>query len=442
MSNKMISNATSQKNTLLISDILGEHRDTNRGIDENGDPLAPLRSLYAAEEIVASLESLQKLIAVRRRDSKEFSVAAGNWLFLGNPGTGKTTVAKCIGRLLNDLGVLPRSHVEVTSAADLMGQFSGEAKRLVSDAMGRAQGGILFIDEAYELGHGQYGQEAMTKLVEMLSLDNYSHGTVVVMAGYEDAMLEMLKLNASLASHFQRTLRFPDWTAENACNFIMEQIRKDAYVVGAGVSAALHSAFEELITRPGWANARDATSAWRDRIQFERAKRVYETEEVIPTVLLEDVQAGMASFLATRPKGLPRRYQDAMKHMQESLRYTLARLMGIPSVLPHDDSTEAISRGTLINSNPPQEQLAEESNYKKAFSLVDQTNLGDVFGDANREGLQHEIKESDHDDSAQLATLRAIEEEARIDEDGAKRTADDTDLFVVSATRADTPQQA
>jgi hypothetical protein len=99
-----------------------------------------------------------------------------NWTFLGQPGTGKTTVARKMAVLLRSFGLLPTDNFVETSALDLTGEFVGQSKSKMQEEMDEARGGVLFNDEAYELGVGSYGNEVMTKLVQLLTDERYEVG--------------------------------------------------------------------------------------------------------------------------------------------------------------------------------------------------------------------------------------------------------------------------
>lgn len=269
------------------------------------DPLAPLRGLYGMSGILDQFTEIQNYLSVMKRERKSQPTPPMNWLFFGGPGTGKTTVAKCMGGLLHGLGVLVTDHVEVTSAVDLTGEVVGAAKKMVEEAIGRARGGVLFIDEAYMLGVGAYGEEAETKLVQVLTDPTYMTGTAVVLAGYEPEMRVMLARNAGLESRFQHVLHFPNWSGHDATRFVASKMVEDGFTPEEGVVAQLEEKFNELASRPGWANARDAISVWRDKIQYARASRVFQEapeQGGMMRITVDDVVGGMNKMLAGRPK--------------------------------------------------------------------------------------------------------------------------------------------
>eukprot|EP00662_Eupelagonemidae_sp_cell21_P016815 gene16815-4969_t len=201
------------------------------------DPLAPLDKLHNITAIRDRLAELRAEILQWREDNRAGRGQtdppwAGSWIFLGNPGTGKTTVAKAMGQMLGPppgLGMLNRSDVVITSAAELTGAVMGEAKNLVQAKMDEARGGVLFIDEAYNLGEtmfGTFGKEAQDKLVSLMTEDAYRDSTVVILAGYTDDMRRMLTRNVGLAGRFESELQFPDWTPQDCA-------QKDSYDVSA-----------------------------------------------------------------------------------------------------------------------------------------------------------------------------------------------------------------
>ena len=401
---------------LELVDVLGEKRNAYGG-SEDQDALEPLRELYAGDKVLKKFEDLRRVLTVNRREGKDLSTGLRNWLFLGNPGTGKTTVANCMGRMLYDLGIIPRESVVVTSASDLTGKFVGEAKTLVSDALERSRGGVLFIDEAYELGVGQYGQEALTKLVEMLTLPDIKNSTVVVLAGYESNMRDMLSRNQGLQSRMHETIVFPDWSAEDASGFVLNEMKKDGYRVGDGIPAALNLGFSQLCGRPGWANARDALTVWRDRILWERAKRVHDCEESLASVTLEDVTMGLKSLLSVRPlyKGSARRQAFYSAYQQEPNYITETKMNFSP---PSQRGKEQHMLEECESSE------CSDTNVKPA-EMCSEENKDDLLSEDERLKLLREGEELQRKEEARLLALREEEARLRREEERAKQLQDE-----------------
>ena len=126
--------------------------------------------------------------------------------------------------VLFDLGITARKHVEETSGLNLQGQHVGSTKKIVEENLEKAKGGVLFIDEAYTLGEGQYGSEACDTLVAAMTNPQYAN-IVIVIAGYPKDIDEMLKSNAGLKSRFTHTLEFPDWKAIDCENAVRKRAK-------------------------------------------------------------------------------------------------------------------------------------------------------------------------------------------------------------------------
>lgn len=138
-------------------------------------------------------------------------------VFIGNPGTGKTTIAKMLGKIYKDLGLLSRGHVYEVDRSELVGEFIGQTAPKVKEAIERAKGGILFIDEAYALARKgddtkDFGKEVVEILVKEMT--NPSSELTVIVAGYPDEMKHFLDSNPGLKSRFNQFFQFPDYTPQ------------------------------------------------------------------------------------------------------------------------------------------------------------------------------------------------------------------------------------
>jgi SpoVK/Ycf46/Vps4 family AAA+-type ATPase len=138
-------------------------------------------------------------------------------IFTGNPGTGKTTVAKLIGKIYHSLGILSKGEVIVTERSKIVGQYIGETEKNMLDILNKAQGNVLFIDEAYSLCNGadgrrDFGQRAIEALLTVLSLDN--PGMLIIFAGYKKEMDIMMESNIGLAGRFPHKFHFADYSVE------------------------------------------------------------------------------------------------------------------------------------------------------------------------------------------------------------------------------------
>eukprot|EP00966_Prymnesium_polylepis_P189389 4388063-Prymnesium_polylepis.1 len=238
------------------------------------------------EGVKAKLLQLQNVHIIARREGEE-PPQLGHFLFLGAPGTGKTTVARAAAGILHKLDLISRYHVEETSGLNLTGQYIGETKKKVEEQLSgveilppqldKAKGGVLFIDEAYELGKSQFGEEACTALVAAMTDPQYA-GLVIIMAGYQAEMSKMLDTNPGLKSRMRHTLEFPDWAPENCVSFFMKKARSLDFQFDAAVlTPILQHGFKKLLPLDGWGNARDVELVWMSTKE-NRADRLMGSE--------------------------------------------------------------------------------------------------------------------------------------------------------------------
>lgn len=269
-----------------------------------GDGRMALAGLYNIGHIEAELQTLEAVVRQCELDGKDKMVHLKNYSFVGGPGTGKTTVARAMATLLHAMGLLPTDSVTEVSGLDLQGSYLGQTKDKVNEAMEQAQGGLLFIDEAYTLGSGHYATEAVDQLVAAMTSKQHLHRTVVVLAGYPHQMDAMLSgANPGLRSRVTGRIEFPDWTAEDCASHIKAKSDADGVDLGADALDLLVTELDEIRGRPGWANARDAIKTLSE-LYTARATRLATQAELGGAVYLpEDVQVATEALRRVRPIG-------------------------------------------------------------------------------------------------------------------------------------------
>ena len=247
--------------------------DVNKYIQDSKINL-PTSGAGTANKVLTGEEELDQLIglaAIKRMIKKIKAYAKRNqgqegfnlhMCFYGNPGTGKTEVARILSRILYDAGVLPEAKLVETDSHGLLGKFVGETAPKTQAKINDAMNGVLFIDEAYGLvstntasgGVTSYGEEAIAVLLK--EMEDRRGQFCVILAGYKDEMKTMLSANPGLESRIQFTLDFPDYTREELGEIAVAFLKKKKYEIDEPALNRLLDVTEYYRNRPNFANAR------------------------------------------------------------------------------------------------------------------------------------------------------------------------------------------
>jgi Right handed beta helix region/ATPase family associated with various cellular activities (AAA)/AAA lid domain len=261
---------------------------------EPGESLAELHQklseLVGLEQVKADVSSQVKLMQmVRRRQEAGLAAPPLNrhLVFAGNPGTGKTTVARLYGRLLAGMGILEKGHLVEADRAALVGSYVGHTAPKTEAVFRSALGGVLFLDEAYALSPpGQpndFGQEAIVTLMKLM--EDHREGVVVIVAGYSAEMARFISSNPGLASRFSRTLEFVDYTSEELTRIVEMQSRQHEYELAPRTRLALTSYFDALPRAAGFGNGRVARQLFQEMTE-RQAQRLAD----LPLSSTQDLQ--------------------------------------------------------------------------------------------------------------------------------------------------------
>lgn len=201
--------------------------------------------LSSVKEYVLNLENnltVQKLRAAKGLKAAELSM---HMIFTGNPGTGKTTIARIVAKYLKAIGVLSSGQLREVSRSDMVGQYVGQTAKLTTELITSAIGGVLFIDEAYALCRDKYdifGLEAIDALVK--GIEDHRDNLVVILAGYSDEMEEFLKTNPGLKSRFPNVIDFEDYTPDEMYEIAKITARSKGYRISEECRAPMLDVFE------------------------------------------------------------------------------------------------------------------------------------------------------------------------------------------------------
>ncbi|MCO5997821.1 AAA family ATPase [Actinoallomurus rhizosphaericola] len=225
------------------------------------DPLAELAALTGLETIkreIGLLVAMTRADRLRRERGLPGTAPTRHMVFTGDPGTGKTMVARLLARIYKHLGVLSSGHLVEASRAHLVGEYIGQTAPRTRRLVERALGGVLFIDEAYTLTQpsfkSDYGLEAIAELVKLM--EDHRDDLVVIVAGYEREMADFLTANPGLDSRFARQLHFAGYTDEELCAVFERLAADEGLVLAPGVGDALRAVLRRTARGPSFGNGR------------------------------------------------------------------------------------------------------------------------------------------------------------------------------------------
>lgn len=214
--------------------------------------LDELNALIGLEGVKSEVGALVNFIRVRQlREQNGLPVPnlALHMVFTGNPGTGKTTVARLLGSIFKSLGLLPNGNLIEVDRSGLVGQYIGHTEKKTQEAIQKAVGGILFIDEAYALAKqgssNDFGQEAIAVLLK--AMEDRRHELVVVAAGYSGPMQVFLESNPGMRSRVNRIIHFADYTSEELITILKKMAKDSGYQLTAEAETLARSLFDELL---------------------------------------------------------------------------------------------------------------------------------------------------------------------------------------------------
>ena len=216
--------------------------------------VAELDSMIGLRDVKAEIHKLidyTKIVQARKKQGLKVPSLSYHCVFTGNPGTGKTTVARILGDIYRELGILKSGHLVETDRSGLVGRYVGETAIKTNKLIDSALDGVLFIDEAYALaggGKSDYGAEAIATLLKRME-DNRDR-LVVVVAGYSKEMRQFLDANSGMQSRFNRYINFPDYSPEELVAMFKMRAAKNQFKLAPGLEEALVKYMRKVTSHP------------------------------------------------------------------------------------------------------------------------------------------------------------------------------------------------
>lgn len=259
-----------------------------------------LKSLVGLDPVKKAVSDLRDFIAYQIECGKRglpVTQISNHCVFTGNPGTGKTTVARIIAKIYHEMGILKTSKVVEVDRSRVVGEYIGHTAKQMSRVIDEAMDGVLFIDEAYSLAEGgekDFGREAVEVLLKRM--DDNRDRLVVIVAGYTDEMHKFIEMNPGLKSRFTHYIEFPDYSAEELVRIFLSMCEKEKYVCDDEVRAVLRNRMAETVKSRDrtFGNARFVRNVYEDA-QRRIASRLAgvlskSTDSELKTFIKSDVQ--------------------------------------------------------------------------------------------------------------------------------------------------------
>ena len=258
--------------------------------------LNKLIGLASAKQAISELRDFAKIQQARKNRGLPVSEISYHLVFTGNPGTGKTTVARLVAQIYKDLGLVSKGHLVEVTAKDLVAGYVGQTAIKTGEVINEALGGVLFIDEAYALvdtnGQG-YGQEAIDTILK--EMEDHRDDLAVIVAGYSEPMEKFIRSNPGLKSRFNRFVHFDDFSPEELFSIFQSLCKKNAYTADEAASAIVKDHLAVLSKTAGddFANARTVRNFF-ETVIAKQATRISAEKDPSTEMLSTITEADMA----------------------------------------------------------------------------------------------------------------------------------------------------
>ena len=266
--------------------------EKNKSIEEI---FKDLNDLVGLDNVKGMLKDLVSLMEFKKKTDKDLKIKDTNlhMVFLGNPGTGKTTVARMVANILYNLGYVDQNKLIEVSAKDLVGQYVGQTAPKTMSVIEKALGGVLFIDEAYSLAtkpgsSTTFNEECVATLIQ--AMENYRDNLVVIFAGYKKEMDGFLKSNSGIVSRIGYTMDFKDYTTDELIQIFTNMFEKAGFVIDPSAIDKVREITDEFRNTEGFGNARFIRNLYEKAIIEHATNTADETDKsILKTITKDDI---------------------------------------------------------------------------------------------------------------------------------------------------------
>ncbi len=317
--------------------------------EDINDLKAELNELIGLEGIKREVNNLINIVTIyklRQQNGLKTVDMSLHMVFSGNPGTGKTMIARLMSRIYKSLGMLKKGHLVEVDRSGLVAGYVGQTATKTSAVIEKALGGVLFIDEAYALNNkseNDFGQEAIDTLLK--AMEDHRDDLVVIVAGYDGLMDQFIHSNPGLESRFNRYLHFDDYTVEEMLAILDLQLKKGQYRLTEGARAAVGDYIKAANTSSiAFGNARGVRNIF-ERLLVAQANRLAQGGDVTKEDLMDITEEDVAAARASDEKMLAA--EKARDELVKSAEETIAEL-------------QELSKNVKVRLDGPEESESDE----------------------------------------------------------------------------------
>ena len=265
------------------------HEESSTELFQLDKKLDSIIGLTNVKEFILSLKAQVMLQKERKKHGLPIdSTGSLHMLFTGNPGTGKTTMARVVGELFYDLGILPQKKFVEVDRSDLVAGYVGQTALKTKEKIEEAMGGILFVDEAYALASdaessSSFGKEAIETILK--AMEDYREQLIVIFAGYTNEMETFLKVNPGLTSRLPNVIEFPDYTVEELLSMAEKLFKQNGYNLTAGAVDRLTESIMKAKEKQAFDNGRFIRNQYEETVPRNMALRLQYSDMLNPSTL-------------------------------------------------------------------------------------------------------------------------------------------------------------